>query len=169
MRGSNDNRLSLHCFFVCFLKSPSFEVELKKRDHIDHGPGCFKAASNRGCLIWSVAVCIARRLCNQACELDIWRKDSVSDHWSLLKSIHSLNMDVLMCSSLHSLVCSRQMNMYFDVMLYVAFSRCLLAVAVLGAHGGHILESCEWGRTAISLLTFCVTRTPQGLTLQWWM
>lgn len=64
-------KLHLNTFFYEFLKSLLFEVELKKRDQIDHGPGCFKAVSNRECLILSVAVCIARRLCNQACELNI--------------------------------------------------------------------------------------------------
>lgn len=72
--------LDTFCFFACFSWISFFWGWTWKRDHIDHGPGYFKAESNRECLILSVAVCNARRLCNQACELDIWRKDAVSDH-----------------------------------------------------------------------------------------
>lgn len=153
-------------FFVWFLKSLSFEVELKKknRDHIDRGPGRFKAKSNRECLILSVAVCIARRLCNQACELDIWRKDSVSDHTPI--EVHpSLNTDVLTHLSLLSLVCGRQINACTSRDAVNSFQS--MCVAVLRAR--IFWKSRERGCAAISLLTFSVTRTPQGLTLQWWM
>lgn len=150
----------LNTFLCVSLNLFLLRLNLKKKDRIHHGPGCFKAESNRECLILSVAVCNPRRLCNQACEVHIWRKDSVSDH--ILIEVHPL-AGSWMCwhTNTPRPSCGCKINIW----------SCRDAVRgfQLTSRVCVVLKSRNCGCAAISLLTFVGTRAPQGLTLQWWM